>query len=74
MYGELEGGNDRQRKTIRYTRNQRGIFQGDWLSPLIFAVYMMTQTLNLRKANATFVINIAKKNVDHLLFSGDQKC
>ena len=51
----------------------RGIFQGDSLSPLLFVVCMIPLTKILRKIKAEFVIKDGNLKVNHLLFMDDLK-
>ena len=51
----------------------RGIFQGDSLSPLLFVVCMIPLTKILRKIKAGYVIKDGNLKVNHLLFMDDLK-
>ena len=53
-------------------RIQRGIFQGDSLSPLIFVMCMVPLTEILRDVNAGYVTK-SKSRINHLLYMDDLK-
>ena len=48
----------------------RGIFQGDFLSPLVF---VLASNLILRKAKATYKFSGSKKKINNILFMDDLK-
>ena len=52
-------------------RIQRGIFQGDSLSPLLFVICMIPLTCVLRKARVGYMLDGVK--INHLLFMDDLK-
>ena len=47
---------------------KRGIFQGDSLSPLVFALAMIPLSLILRKVKAAYEFSESKEKINHLLF------
>ena len=50
---------------------ERGIFQGDSLSPLIFCIYLIPITNILRRAKSGY--KLAKNLISHLLYMDDLK-
>ena len=52
---------------------KRGIFQGDFLSLLVFVLALIPLSLILRKANAAFDFSESKEKINHLLFMDDLK-
>ena len=52
---------------------QRGIFQGDSLSPLLFVLCMIPLTLILRKVTASYEWGNKEFRINHLLFMDDLK-
>ena len=52
---------------------RRGIFQGDSLSPLLFALMMIPLTLVLRQTKACCELKKVGKKINHLLFMDDLK-
>ena len=51
----------------------RGIFQGDSLSPLVFVLALIPLSLILRKTKTAYEFSGNKKKVNHLLFMDDLK-
>ena len=51
----------------------RGIFQGDSLSPLIFVICMIPLSLILRKMSAVYEWGKKEFKINHLLFMDDLK-
>ena len=51
----------------------RGIFQGDSLSPLLFVLVMIPLTLILRKTKLGYKMSKASQKISHLLFMDDLK-
>ena len=51
----------------------RGIFQGDSLSPLILVIWMISLSLVLRKMKASYEWGRKEFKLNHLLFVGDLK-
>ena len=52
---------------------KRGIFQGDYLSPLVFVLALIPLSLILRKAKAAYEFSESKDKINHLLFVDDLK-
>ena len=52
---------------------KRGIFQGDSLSPLLFALSMVPLSLILRKINASYEWGKKEYKLNHLLIMDDLK-
>ena len=52
---------------------KRGIFQGDFLSPLVFVLALIPLSLILRKAKAAYEFSESKEKISHLLFMDDLK-
>ena len=52
---------------------QRGIFQGDCLSPLLFVICLLPMSMVLRKCKAGYQLERGKMKVNHLLFIDDLK-
>ena len=52
---------------------KRGIFQGDFLSPLVFALALIPSSLILGKAKAAYELSESKEKINHLLFIDDLK-
>ncbi len=52
---------------------QRGIFQGDCLSPLLFVICLLPMSMVLRKCKAGYQLEKGKTKVNHLLFMDDLK-
>ena len=52
---------------------KQGIFQGDSLSPLVFALALIPLSLVLRKAKAAYEFSESKEKINHLLFMDDLK-
>ena len=51
----------------------RGIFQGDFLSPLLFVLALIPLSLILRRAKAAYELSESKEKINHLLFMDDLK-
>ena len=52
---------------------QRGIFQGDALSPLLFIIAMMPLNHVIRKCAAGYKLSRSQEKVNHLMFMDDIK-
>ena len=52
---------------------ERGIFQGDSLSPLLFVVILIPLTHILRKAKPGYQFTNSGEKINHLLFMDDSK-
>ena len=55
------------------TEIKRGIFLGDYLSPLVFVLALIPLSLISRKAKAAYQFLESKGNINHLLFMDDLK-
>ena len=52
---------------------ERGIFQGDFVSPLVFVLALIPSSLILRKAKASYEFSGSKEKINHLLFVDNLK-
>ena len=66
---ELTYGND----MLGEVKIERGIFQGDSLSPLLFVIVLIPLTHILRKASPGYEFANSKEKMNHLLFMDDLK-
>ena len=58
-------------RSLAKTKIQRGIFQGDALSPLLFIIVMML--LNHRKRTAGYKLGRSPEKINHLMYIDDIK-
>ena len=60
-------------RSLAETKIQRGIFQGDTLSPLLFIIAMMPLNHILRKCTAGYKLRRLQEKINHLLYLDDIK-
>ena len=60
-------------KSLAETKIQRGIFQGDALSLLLFIIAMMPLNHILRKCTAVYKLSRSQEKVNHLMYMDDIK-
>ena len=60
-------------RSIAETKIQRGIFQGDAISPLLFKIAMMSLNHILRKCAAGCKLNRSQEKINHLMYMNDIK-
>ena len=58
-------------RSIAETKIQRGIFQGDALSPLLFIIAMMPLNHILRKCIAGYKLSRSQEKINHLMYMDD---
>ena len=58
-------------RTLAETKIQRGIFQGDALSPLIFIIAMIPLKHILRKCIAGYKLSRSEEKINHLMYMDD---
>ena len=52
---------------------QRGLFQGDSLSPLLFCISLISLTMQLNKLNTEYEQHTTKTKISHLFYMDDLK-
>ena len=60
-------------KSLAETKIQRGIFQGDALSPLLFIITMMPLNHILRKCTTGYKLSRSQEKINHLMYMDDIK-
>ena len=58
-------------KSLAKLKIQRGIFQGDVLSPLLFVIAMMPLNHILRKCTARYKRSKSQEKINHLMYIDD---
>ena len=61
---KLESGND----SLAEAKIQRGVFQGDALSPLLFIIATMPLNHTLRKCTARYKLSRSHEKINHLMY------
>ena len=60
-------------RSIAETKIQRGIFQGDALSPLLFMIAMIPLNHIVRKCTAGYKLSRSQEKINHLMYMDDIK-
>ena len=60
-------------QSLAEVKIQRGIFQGDALSPLLFVIAMMPLNHILRKCTAGYKLSKSQEKLNHLTYMADIK-
>ena len=61
------------RRSLAEAKIQRGIFQGDAQSPLLFMIAIMTLNHILRKCTAGYKLSRLHEKINHLIYMDDIK-
>ena len=65
-YEELESRNDSRRKSLAEVKIQRGIFQGDALSPLLFVITVMPLNHIFRKCTGGYKLHKYQEKINNI--------
>ena len=60
-------------RRLAETKTQKGIFQGDAQSPLLFIIAMMPLNHILRKCTAGYKLSRSQEKINHLMYISDIK-
>ena len=60
-------------KSLAEENINRGIFQGDAVSPLLFVIAMMTLNHNLRKCTAGYTLSKSQEKIKNFMYMDDIK-
>ena len=60
-------------ETLGDLKTNRGIFQGDILSSVLFMITLITLTVLLRDMEAGYMLEESRGKINHLLFMDDLK-
>ena len=60
-------------RSLAEAKIQRGINQGNVLSPLLFIIAMMPLNRILRKCTARYKLSKSQENINHLMYRDDIK-
>ena len=60
-------------RSLAEAKIQRGIFQGDALSPLLFIIAMMPLDHKLKKCVARYKLSRSQEKINHLIYMDDIK-
>ena len=69
----MESEIDSRRKSLAEVKIQRGLFQGDALSPLLCVIAMMQHNRILRKCTAGYKLSKSQEMINHLMYRDDIK-
>ena len=62
-----------QERSLAEAKIQRGIFQGDVLSPILFIIARMPLKHKLRKCSARYKLSRSQEKINHLMYMDDIK-